>query len=150
VHVRHAASHPLQWDRSDKVALADLHPAMPQNGVGGGEMEIVVRQHKVIEIVGAFHQATGAAAKREFDVAVDGGINRFGIERLQICNRFGEPRFELIDRRLGVLDTRRFGAGEPRGAASPGVARVRAEARYAPPRFFLIAYYPCAVTQLGL
>ena len=56
------------------------------------------------------------------------GINRFGIERLQVRNRLSKPRFELIDRRLGVLDTRRFGAGEPRSAA----ARVIADHLYLP------------------
>ena len=85
-------------------------------------MEIVIRQHEIIEIVRAFHQAAGAAAKRKFDVAVGGGVDRLGIKRLQIGDRLGEPGFELIDRRLGVFDTRRFGAGKPRGAAARLIA----------------------------
>ena len=76
-------------------------------------MEIVIRQHEIIEIVRAFHQAAGAAAKRKFDIAVGGRVNLLGVERFQISNRLGEPGFELIDRRLGVFDARRFGAGEP-------------------------------------
>ena len=49
---------------------------------------------------------------------VSGGINRFRIEPLQIGDRRGESRFELIDRRLGVLEARGLGAGKPRGAAA--------------------------------
>jgi hypothetical protein len=76
----------LQRDGTDEIALADLHAAMPQNVVSGREVEVVVRQHKEIEIVRTLHLAGGAAAERKFDIAVGGRIDLLGIERLQVSD----------------------------------------------------------------
>ena len=43
----------------EETGLSDA--AVAQNVVGGGEMEIIVRQHEEVQIVRAFHQAAGAA-----------------------------------------------------------------------------------------
>src|SRR5271163_3128388 len=48
-----ALSH-LQRNRAQKVALADIDAEVAQDGVGGGAMEIKVRQHEVVEVVVAF------------------------------------------------------------------------------------------------
>ena len=49
------SSHP-HWDGTKEVALADLDTAVTQNVVGGGVVK-EVWQHKVVEVVDAFHVA---------------------------------------------------------------------------------------------
>ena len=38
----------LHGDRAQKITFADVHAAMAQDRVGGCEMEIEVRQHKMV------------------------------------------------------------------------------------------------------
>src|SRR5271169_4543536 len=107
------ASRHLDRDGAQEIPLADVHTAMPQDGVGGGEMEIEVRQDEVVEIVAAFHLGLiGSEWKR--DLAVGGGVDLFRIKRLEISDSLGEARLELIDGGLGVFVARRLRAGEAR------------------------------------
>src|ERR1700689_5096383 len=90
-------------DRTQKVALADVHAAMTENRVSGGDVEIEIRQHKMVEVIVALHVARGVPAERKRDLALGRGIDLLAVERLQIGDRFCKTRLELIDRRLGIF-----------------------------------------------
>lgn len=59
----------LDRNRAEEVALANFHANVAHNAVGGGKVEIEIRQHEVIEIVGAFHEAL-VRPKRKGDFAI--------------------------------------------------------------------------------
>src|SRR5437899_1555451 len=92
----------LHRNRAQEVLLADLHAAMAQDRIGGGEMEIDVRQHEMIEIVVALHVALVGRAERECELTIGGAVDLLGVERLEKGDGLGEARLELIDRRLVV------------------------------------------------
>ena len=54
---------------AEEIALADLDAAMAGDRVGGGEVEIEIRQHEMIEVVAAVHVALGLA-ERKGDLAL--------------------------------------------------------------------------------
>src|SRR5580704_3191398 len=110
------ASNHLHRDRAQEIALADLHAAVTQDRVGGGQMEIDVRQHEMVEIIVAFHLALIGRAERKGDLTIGCGIDLLGIEGLEKGHGPCEPGLELIDGRLVVLETGRLDAGQPRHA----------------------------------
>src|SRR5258707_9564817 len=105
------ASGHLHWDRTQKVALADVNAAMAQDRVGGCDVEIEVRQYEMVEVIVAFHVALVGRAERECDLTVSRRIDLLWVESLQIGNRFCEARLELIHRRLTIFVAGRFNAG---------------------------------------
>src|ERR1700742_2176725 len=66
---RQQASDHLERDAADEIALADIDAATADEAIGGGEMEIEVRQHEVIEIIGALH-LTFVGPERKGDLAL--------------------------------------------------------------------------------
>src|ERR1043165_2969768 len=69
--------------RPQKIALADLDAIVAQDVVGGGGVEIEVRQAKTDEdlFAGQFH---GGAAHRQLDDARLGAVELLGFEALHI------------------------------------------------------------------
>src|SRR5690242_20336720 len=55
---------------ADEVPLADVDPARTQDGVRRSAVEMEVRQHEHVEVVGALHVGLGAWPQREGDLAV--------------------------------------------------------------------------------
>ena len=70
----------------------------------------------MVEIVPALHVPLVVGAERKRDVAIGGGIDRRGIERLQEGGRFRDPLLQLREGGLVVLVARRLDAGEAGGA----------------------------------
>src|SRR4051812_13329351 len=101
-------------DRAEKVLLADVDAAMAQDRIGGGEMKIDVRQHEMIEVIVGFHLSLVDRSERKGELTLARGIDLFRVERLQMRNRLGDARLELIDRGFGVFVTRWLEAGEAR------------------------------------
>src|SRR4051794_27763602 len=88
----------LQGNRTEEILLSDLHTTMTQNRVGGGEVEISVRQHEVVEVVVAMHLPFVGRAKRKRDLASGRRVDLLRVERLYEGDRLGEPCLELRDR----------------------------------------------------
>src|SRR5580692_7785284 len=86
------ASAHLHGDRTQKVALADVNAAMAQDRVGGCDVEIEVRQDKMVEVIVAFHVALVGRAERECDLTISRRIDLLWVESLQIGNRFCKAR----------------------------------------------------------
>src|ERR1700731_1556797 len=115
VCVPSASSH-LHGDRAQEVLLADLDAAVTQDRVGGGQVEIDVRQHEMVEIVVALHLALVGGTERKGDLTIARGIDLLGGQGFEKGEGFSKPCLELIDGRLSVLETGRLDAAQPRHA----------------------------------
>src|SRR6188472_3280120 len=93
----------LHGYRTEEILLSDLHAAMTQDRVGGGEVEIHVRKHEVVEVVVALHMPFVGRAKRKRDLTTGRRVDLLRVERLYKGDRLGEPCLELRDRGLLVL-----------------------------------------------
>src|ERR1700732_5060956 len=92
-------SNHVQRDGTQEIALADIHAAMTQDRVGGGAMEIEVRQHEVVEIIVALHLAFDGATERKRDLAIDRRIDLLAVECLEKGDRFCDALLGLRGRR---------------------------------------------------
>src|SRR5262245_17980559 len=117
------ASQHLQRNATQKICLADIHAAMTQDRVGGGEVEIHVRQHEDGEIVVTLHLPLLARAERNGDLSIGRRVDLLGVERLEEGDGLGDAGFQLGDRGLGILVAWRLDAGEARGAVLGEVSR---------------------------
>ena len=66
----------LHRDRAEKVALAEIDAAVTQDRIGCGHMKKEIRQHKMVEVVGALHVAFVGRAERKRDVVISGAYGR--------------------------------------------------------------------------
>src|SRR6478672_10462165 len=105
-----AVSRHLHGNRTEEILLSDLHAAVTQDRVGGGEVEIHVRQHEVVEVVVALHLPFVGRAKRKRDLATGRRVDLLRVERLYEGDRLGEPCLELRDCGLLVLIAGRLDA----------------------------------------
>src|SRR3954467_10265604 len=93
----------LHGNRTEEILLSDLHTAMTQDRVGGGEVKIYVRQHEVVEVIVALHLPFVGQSKRKRDLTTRRRVDLLRVERLYEGDRLGEPCLELRDRGLLVL-----------------------------------------------
>src|SRR3569623_1084043 len=105
---------PLEWNRPEEVALADVGAEVPRDRIRRCAVEIEVRQHEVVEIIGALHLPLVLAAERKGDLALGRGVARHGVEALEEGDRARDAILELIEARLIVLELGRLDAGAPR------------------------------------
>ena len=66
----HLPSGRLHGDRTKIVALADVNAVMTQNRVSGRDMEMEVRQQKMVEVIVALHVTLIGRAERERDLTI--------------------------------------------------------------------------------
>src|SRR5579883_1908222 len=76
----HDFSRHLHRDRAKEVALANIDAAVTQDRVGGGKMEIEVRQHEMVEVVGALHVPFVGRAERKRNVMVSSPVDLLQID----------------------------------------------------------------------
>jgi hypothetical protein len=69
-HSSHLPSGHLHGYRTKIVALADVNAVVTQNRIGGRNMEMKVRQQKVVEVIGALHVTLIVRAERERDLSI--------------------------------------------------------------------------------
>src|SRR5215813_8422797 len=117
-----ARSRALQSDRcAHEIALAELDAAVAQDVVGGGAVEIEVRQDE-IEQQSLPGELALVVAELERDVLVLGAVDLRRFEALAEVNHLGESALELGEARLGVRQVRHLDAGE-RAATARRVGR---------------------------
>ena len=120
----HLPSGRLHGDRTKIVALADVNAVMTQNRISGRDMEMEVRQQKMVEVVVALHVTLIGRAERERDLTIGRRVDLLAVQRLQIGDRCCRPRLELIDRRLIIFVAGRLDACEARGAVLSVIRRT--------------------------
>ena len=96
---------------------------MTQNRISGRDMEMEVRQQKMVEVVVALHVTLIGRAEREGDLTIGRRVDLLAVERLQIGDRSRQPRLELIDRRLIIFVAGRLDAREARRAVLSVIRR---------------------------
>ena len=119
----HLPSGRLHGDRTKIVALADVNTVMTQNCISGRNMEMEVRQQKMVEVIVAFHVTLIGRAERERDLTIGRLVDLLAVERLQIGYRFCQSRLELIDGRLIVFVAGRLNTREARRAVLSVIRR---------------------------
>ena len=85
---------------------------MTQNRISGRDMEMEVRQQKMVEVVVSLHVTLIGRAEREGDLTIGRQVDLLAVELLQIGDRSRQPRLELIDRRLIIFVAGRLDARE--------------------------------------
>src|SRR5260370_693322 len=93
----------LHRDRAEKVTLAEIYAAMAQDRVRCGHMEIEVRQHKMVDVVGALHVTFVGRAERKRNVVIGRPVDCLLIDRLQIGHGPRQAILQLVDCRFVVL-----------------------------------------------
>src|SRR5215471_16579852 len=86
--------------RPHEVALAQLHPAVAQDVVGGGAVEIEVGQRLVDEEALAGEFARGPARKGDLDLLALAAVDLSRLEAFEKVDRLGDALLELGDRRF--------------------------------------------------
>ncbi len=61
----HLPSGRLHGDRTAIIALADVNAVVTQTRISGRDMEMEVPQHKMVEVIVAFHGEIDSSADRE-------------------------------------------------------------------------------------
>jgi hypothetical protein len=95
----HVAISPISWRTSkwqftsQEVLLADLQATMTQNRISGGEMEIEVWKHEMVEVAVAFHMAFVGRAKRKRNLTVGCRVDWLQVERFDKGGCFCEAVF---------------------------------------------------------
>ena len=84
---------------------------MAQDVVGGGAVEIEIRQH-VIEQQPLPAELAFVAAELENELLVLGAVDLGGLEAFDVFDGVGEPALELREARLGIRQVDRLAAGE--------------------------------------
>src|SRR5262250_3565513 len=103
--------------RAHKIPLAELDPAMAQDVVGGGAVEIEIGQR-----AGEQQRLTGELARRparelDLDLLVLAAVDLRGLEALEEIDRLGDAILELRNGRFRVGETRHVRAGKPTAGA---------------------------------
>src|SRR6266404_4098420 len=111
--------------RAHEIALAELDPALAQDVVGGGAVEIEIRQRVGEQQRLAGELARRPARERDLDRLVLAAVDLRGLQALEEIDRLGDAILELRNGRLGVGETRYVRAGEP-AAGVEGVIGRRA------------------------
>src|ERR1700757_3121913 len=99
--------------RAHEIALAELDPALAQDVVGGGAVEIEIRQRVGEQQRLAGELARRPARERDLDRLVLAAVDLRGLEAFEEIDRLGDAILELRNGRLGVGETRQVRAGEP-------------------------------------
>src|SRR5262245_64607539 len=102
--------------RAHEVALAELDAGVAQDVVGGGAVEIEIRQDEV-EQQRLSGELALVGAELERDVLVLGAVDLRRLEGLAEVNDLGEPGLELGESSLGIRQVRHRDAGERAAAA---------------------------------
>src|SRR6202035_6047896 len=68
----------------EKIALADFHAVVPENAVGGGGVEVEIREREIVEELLALHGQGIGRADGKGDVACIGVLELRRLERLAI------------------------------------------------------------------
>src|ERR1700743_3951224 len=87
---------------AEKIALADFHAIVPQNAVGGGGVEIKVREGEAAEELLAGESEVVVGTDREGDFARIGALELRGLERFQVIAGLGQPLPPLVKSLLCV------------------------------------------------
>src|SRR5215831_4879785 len=87
---------------SEEIAFADLQPAMTQDVVGRGGVEIEVRQHEIDHELIALERHRVLRPDRESHVLLVGRIDVLRGEALDVVDRLLDARLELVDRLLVI------------------------------------------------
>src|SRR3974390_3306753 len=101
---------------ANKVPLAQINTAMPQNVVAGGAMKIKVGHDETHEI-GLAPETHLVFTERQVDFTVLRAINVAGFEGLHERHSLSEPRLEISKSLFSVVMFRHFDAGEPRSGS---------------------------------
>src|SRR5215468_9511899 len=99
--------------RAHEIALAELDAAMAQDVVGGGAVEIEVRQRVGEQQRLAGELARRPARKRDLDRLVLAAVDLRGLQAFEEIDRPGDAILELGNGRLGVGEARQVRAGKP-------------------------------------
>ena len=98
-------------DAADEILLADQDAVVAQDVVGGGDVEIEIRQAGVVHIVQAAVFALGVFA-HDHDLACFGAGKGIGRQRLDEGDGVGDAGLVLGQRGFGVLEVRHVGLGQ--------------------------------------
>src|SRR5205085_11897275 len=96
---------------SEEIALADLDTGMTQDVVGGGGVEIEVRQHEMDEELLTLERERLLRADRERDVLLGRRVDVGGLDALHVVERPGDACLQLLEAFFLVGKFRRL-AGE--------------------------------------
>src|SRR5580692_735012 len=81
---------------AEKIAHADFHATMPENAVGGGGVEVEVREGEAAEELLTGQRQAVVGADRERDFARVGALELRGLERFQVIAGPGQPLPQLV------------------------------------------------------
>src|SRR5450759_3318370 len=113
------------YRRSHEIALAEFDAAMAQDVVGGGSVEIEIRQTEVEQERLPFELAL-SARKLDNDLLVLGAVDLHRLEGLDEINGLRDAVLDLGEARFIVGKSDEFHTGEPGGAAD-GMICYRAQ-----------------------
>src|SRR5690242_11720921 len=87
----------------DEVGLAQLRARLAQDHVGGGAVEVEIRDHEAEQVVLAL-EVHLAVAHLQVDVAALAAVDLLGLEALDVIDHALDARVELLEGRLVVLE----------------------------------------------
>src|SRR6266404_8901434 len=99
--------------RAHEIALAELDPALAQDVVGGGAVEIEIRQRVGEQQRLADELARRSARERDLDRLVLAAVDLRGLQAFEEIDRLGDAILELRNGCLGIGETRQVRAGKP-------------------------------------
>src|ERR1043166_7724345 len=97
----------------EKIALADLDTAMTQDVVGGGGVEIEVRQHEADQELLALERQGLLRADRKGDILLGGRVDVGGFGALHIVERLCDARLQLVEALFLIGILRRLAGPAP-------------------------------------
>src|SRR5262245_62336502 len=112
-----------RYRRAHEIALAELDPAMTQDVIGRGAVEIKVRQRVVEQQRLARELAGGTARKRDLDLLVLAAVDLRGLEALDEIDGLGNALLQLGNGGLAVGKGRHVHAREPAAGIDGVVGR---------------------------
>src|SRR5215471_14048402 len=74
-----------------EIALADFDAIMPQDAVGGGRVEIEIREGERAQELLALHGNAAVGPGREGDVLLVGALELRRLERFDVVDRLRQP-----------------------------------------------------------
>src|SRR6185369_2337890 len=106
---------------AEEIALAELHAVVPQDVVGGGDVEVEVRPGEALQVLLAAEFRV-LAAQLEDHFAPLGAVDLLRLQRLHEIEGLGDACFQLGEGLLVVLVLGHLDPGEARGGDFGGVA----------------------------
>src|SRR5947208_13246561 len=82
---------------SQKIPLADLDAALAQDVVGGGGVEIEVRQREGDQVLRALQRQRLLRADGKRDLLLFRAVDLFGLEAVHVVDRLGNARLEVVE-----------------------------------------------------